>query len=114
MKRIIILVSLVFLNFAFAGVTHTTFACQDTNDLMKLKSANLEVKDLSVEKIYEYAINNNCEILNPSDEIKVLSKPSKSGFLKILVIKDNKVLYTFEDAVKYKFSSENHLLKKSF
>lgn len=113
MKKILLL-SYMILNFSYANVLYTSLGCEDESDLIQAQTFFSNDEDVSMEKLYAYALENNCEIIYPKSKIEQIGKPTKKGLLKIYSKEFNKYLYIFPRNVKKEYTEENHLLKRKF
>jgi len=113
MKKVLFALLLIC-SFSYASVLFTSLGCENKSDLKAMGKVDFKGKNASMEKLYKYAIENNCEIIRPSDKIKQMGKATKDGFIKVYVEGYDKHLFIFSKNVKNKYSKSNHLLKKSF
>lgn len=113
MKKIILLASLAMaLN---AGVYSTTIGCEDKKSIIKLKKLIAQEKNIDNLKLYKYAQNENCHVIEPTDKIKLVVKPEKrDGYVQIYVDRLNRQVYIKDSQIKNKFTEEKNLLNKSF
>ena len=110
MKKLL-LASVILATFSNAAVLQTTLGCNEKKDLIDIRN---QKDTLSVKELYNYSMEHNCEIIQPSDQIRQVGKPTKDGFLSIYLKRADKTLYIFSNSVKNKFNKDNNLLNKSF
>ena len=74
----------------------------------------MDTRNIDIEKAYKYAIENNCEIIYPNDDLKQIGKGTKDGVINVFVKKYNKTLYIFRKNLKDKNTKKSNILDKSF
>jgi len=99
---------------SYAGVSATILGCENKSDLIKIKKSSTKTANMDIEKVYKYAIENNCEIIYPNDDLERIGKATKDGVINVFVKKYNKTLYIFTKNFKNKNTKKSNILDKSF
>lgn len=102
MKKIV-LGSLLLIVTCFAEVRKSSPACSNLEDLKQVTSA-LKGK-MSLENIYKYTLQYNCEIINVGDKIKVIGEPIENRYIRIRSEKLKTNFYTLLNSVSISTSN---------
>lgn len=115
MKKLFILcfITVTILN-ANSNVKKTSIGCVEKKDFKELRDIDKTQGKISLKKIYKYAFEHNCEVIHPSDTLKIIGKPNKDGFVNIYLEKVDKYLYIKTSTLQNAFTEENNYLNKSF
>ena len=74
MKKLILML-LCIVSISFSNVTQTTIGCENKSDLKKFAALSKDKKLKELEDIYKFIIENDCEIIQKNDRIKLIGKP---------------------------------------
>ena len=113
MKKLILMV-LCIVSISFANLTQTTIGCEDKSDLKKFIALSKTQEKLDLDEIYKFIIENDCEIIQKNDRVKLIGKPYSDGTSLIYIKKFDKDLYIITNKLKNKNTEINHRFNKSF
>lgn len=114
MKKVLILLCSFSMAFALTSVNQTTIGCVDKNDLRVFLELTKKNKISSIQDFYKYTIENDCEMINNNDKIKLIGKPYSDGISLVNVKKFKKDLYIQTNTIKNVYTPQHHKLNKSF
>lgn len=95
----IVFLALLFISFTYAKVVKSGLACSSISNVKKVNLA-LKEKGDSLDNIYKYSLQYNCEILNLNEQIKVTSTVIEKKYYQIKLLSKDKLLYCNKDLIK--------------